>query len=504
MNNKKKTYRSLVHGDVLIYKIKNYDKKFDGRHLVYIKYNPEDWEKYDENNYLVYPHNNIFCVAITNKGYIPNVETILNNIEYIPMECYYFEKDTVEIVYGKKYKYLIPDEYGFYYCFLKELKFSTKSERNLDVAAYLGNIPDYKPKNLFIYEQYHGMLFDNRVSNVFKTFLERYQRYVVEKASYFTDKEIKDDKRVYFLRLVKEKNKIRMSLKNSPSYDYGTGPSIYDSEIAMDVKTIFDVTWAICEEDDYIHIMNLLWPPCCDYILNDNDNFFIVYIVLADLFLKKGRMDENLKNIGLDIIEDDLEYNWKGQEDYNRRKEILQKLYNDLLIFEPNEINWKTGHCFRRNHENLNKVILKCEYHSRFNYNQSFIELVKGSINGRIYNPGWGVGLYDSDTALDVKGIYQSFLKESKRTKETHKKMLKKFIDYNSDIIEDEFDGPIFWITLANEELKRKLLTKKIRDKALKSIKKDIKNWKEYELYEERKKVLNDLKERLEEYKIEE
>lgn len=503
MNNKKKTYRSLVHGDVLIYKIKNYDKKFDGRYLVYIKYNPEGWKKYDENNYLVYPHNNIFCVAITKKYYVPNLETILDNIEYIPMEYYYFEKDTVEIVYGEKYRDLIPDEYGMYYCFLKELKFSTKAEKDLEVATYLGHIPDYEVKNLFIYEKYHSMLFDNRISKVFKFILEKYQRIVVEKAIYFTPNKIKDTKRVYFLELVKERNRIRRNLKPEFSYDYGIGPGIYDSEIAVDVKTIFEATWAVCKDYDYIDIMHLVWPPCCDYILNDNDNFFIVYIVLADLFLKKGRMDENLKNIALDIIEDDLEYNWKGRDDYNKRKMILQKLYDDLIVFDPNEINWKTGNCFRRVRENINKAVLKCEYLSRFNYSQALVELLKKPLNMRIYNPGWGAGIYDSDMALDTKGDYQKFMRDAKKNNKSHEKMLSDLISYYSEIIKDKFDGPIFWITLANEELKKKLLTKKIRDKALKSIDKDIKNWQEHELYEERKEVLNELKEKLENYKFE-
>lgn len=121
----------------------------------------------------------------------------------------------------------------------------------------------------------------------------------------------------------------------------------------------------------------------------------------------------------------------------------------------------------------------------------------------RKYNPGWGVGIYDSDMALDTKGDYQKFIRDAKKNNESHEEMLSDLISYYSEIIKDEFDGPIFWITLANEELKRKLLTKKIRDKALKSIDKDIKNWKEHELYEERKKVLDDLKEKLEKYKFE-
>lgn len=121
----------------------------------------------------------------------------------------------------------------------------------------------------------------------------------------------------------------------------------------------------------------------------------------------------------------------------------------------------------------------------------------------RKYNPGWGAGIYDSDMALDTKGDYQKFMRDAKKNNESHEEMLSDLISYYSEIIKDKFDGPIFWITLANEELKRKLLTKKIRDKALKSIKKDIVNWKEHELYEERKKVLNDLKEKLEKYKFE-
>ena len=73
-------------------------------------------------------------------------------------------------------------------------------------------------------------------------------------------------------------------------------------------------------------------------------------------------------------------------------------------------------------------------------------------------------------------------------------------MECNEELIEDEEIGPLFWLALADTQWKYGRLTNEVKEKALDVINsgKDLERWEEdKKIYEKRKKVLEDLKERL-------
>lgn len=108
----------------------------------------------------------------------------------------------------------------------------------------------------------------------------------------------------------------------------------------------------------------------------------------------------------------------------------------------------------------------------------------------------WGTGLYQDDDTCDIKEDYLNFL----RVGMTDEKAMEELIEYNGELIEDEETGPLFWLALADTQWKYGRLTKEVKEKALEIINngKDLKRWeKDKKLYTKRKKVLENLKERL-------
>lgn len=111
----------------------------------------------------------------------------------------------------------------------------------------------------------------------------------------------------------------------------------------------------------------------------------------------------------------------------------------------------------------------------------------------------WGVRLYQNDVALDTKEEYIQLLRGGNSDEEA----LKKVVDKNKEIINDEIDGPVFWLALAETMWKMGRLTEEVKQKALKVIEdgEDIKNWKELAEFPEqiktRQNELNRIKEKL-------
>ena len=108
----------------------------------------------------------------------------------------------------------------------------------------------------------------------------------------------------------------------------------------------------------------------------------------------------------------------------------------------------------------------------------------------------WGTGLYQDDDTCDIKEEYLTYLRIGMSNEEA----LEELIECNEDLIEDEEIGPLFWLALADTQWKYGRLTNEVKEKALDVINsgKDLERWEEdKKLYEKRKKVLEDLKERL-------
>lgn len=108
----------------------------------------------------------------------------------------------------------------------------------------------------------------------------------------------------------------------------------------------------------------------------------------------------------------------------------------------------------------------------------------------------WGTGLYQDDDTCDIKEEYLNYLRIGK----TNEEALQEVISDNEEMIKDDETGPLFWLALADTQWKYGRLTNDIRDRALEVIYsgKDLERWKEdRKLFEKRKKVLEDLKQRL-------
>ena len=109
----------------------------------------------------------------------------------------------------------------------------------------------------------------------------------------------------------------------------------------------------------------------------------------------------------------------------------------------------------------------------------------------------WGPGLYQDDVACDVKSDYLNRLKVGM----TNQEATEEVIEYNIDFIEDEEDGPIFWMALAETQWKYGRLLPEVKEEALRQISlgTDLERWKENpKQYKKRKEVLDQLKEKLE------
>ncbi len=108
----------------------------------------------------------------------------------------------------------------------------------------------------------------------------------------------------------------------------------------------------------------------------------------------------------------------------------------------------------------------------------------------------WGTGLYQDDTTCDIKDEYITYLQIGI----TNEEATKKVIEENDWCFEDEEEGALLWFALADTQWKYGRLLDEVKEKAIECIDSgvDLEKWKEDEkLYEKRKKVLEELKKKL-------
>ena len=108
----------------------------------------------------------------------------------------------------------------------------------------------------------------------------------------------------------------------------------------------------------------------------------------------------------------------------------------------------------------------------------------------------WGAKLYQDDLALDIKDEYKSLLEKGK----TNEKAIKEMLETFEEEIEDEDEGPIFWLVFADVLWNYGRLTEEIKKKAIEEIEsgRDLVKWEqEAKEYEQRRKELEKLKEKL-------
>lgn len=101
----------------------------------------------------------------------------------------------------------------------------------------------------------------------------------------------------------------------------------------------------------------------------------------------------------------------------------------------------------------------------------------------------WGTGLWESDTAMDLRDDYKEALKYST----SDENALEIFLDEHKEMLADSDDGPIAWLILAQSMHKSGRLTDFVLEKARQAVSDDLENWKDSgeKEYNKRRKELD-------------
>lgn len=106
----------------------------------------------------------------------------------------------------------------------------------------------------------------------------------------------------------------------------------------------------------------------------------------------------------------------------------------------------------------------------------------------------WGMGIFDDDISLDVQAEYEEALDDGLSAKKATSLVLEIF----EDVLTDNDEGPIVFLTLAAIQLEKGKIQENIKKKALNIIETEagLERWNSIERDElnKRKEVLNDLR----------
>ena len=110
----------------------------------------------------------------------------------------------------------------------------------------------------------------------------------------------------------------------------------------------------------------------------------------------------------------------------------------------------------------------------------------------------WGVGLFDSDLAADMRGDWEDALADGMSCDAAMKLLIDAYAD---DCEDDPDDGPVFWFAIATLELDaRGEINDYSRDRALDAIPADLERWRvegDPDEHRKRERILAELADRL-------
>lgn len=75
----------------------------------------------------------------------------------------------------------------------------------------------------------------------------------------------------------------------------------------------------------------------------------------------------------------------------------------------------------------------------------------------------WGTGLYENDTALDVKDEFEEYYQRGMAVQEITDRLMQEY----ADILEDTDEAPLFWLSLADTQYHFGVLLPLVRESAL-------------------------------------
>ena len=304
-------------------------------------------------------------------------------------------------------------------------------------------------------------------------------RYIILIKHDFGIKDGKND--IYFWAKLTPDDKIPTTLEEVNALEYIKTEAVpYEARL---LPIDYDKTWKQIMEED---AKKTYYPDEYNYL-----NEYRVHI-----WMKRGLPYDEFVYIGnYDVEPPKDEYISENYWTYflDKEKYFVNKL---LLHYE----NYNLRQSTRYTEEGAKKIheTYKMSVETPFIYRETLKQQrVFKHING------WGAKLYESDVAMDIKADYEEEIKNNKENIDQNEK-IKRFCDQHQDIIDDEIDGPVFWIVLADQEMKNKTLNSKAKRIALMAIEDDLENWKNQELYEGRKAELDKFKKKLEETKVKE
>lgn len=104
----------------------------------------------------------------------------------------------------------------------------------------------------------------------------------------------------------------------------------------------------------------------------------------------------------------------------------------------------------------------------------------------------WGVGLYQNDTAIDVREYYVDQLHRGKNGEQITAEMLEVF----SDCLNDKDEAPVFWLALADTQWKLGRLEEHVKQMALSCLDSDgiLEPWEKQKDKQKRQQVLLSVK----------
>jgi hypothetical protein len=107
----------------------------------------------------------------------------------------------------------------------------------------------------------------------------------------------------------------------------------------------------------------------------------------------------------------------------------------------------------------------------------------------------WGNGIFDDDTASDVRAEFDDAVEEGLDGGAATQRVLEAF----GDAVEDIEEGPVVWLALAAAQLELGVLQDDVRERALAGMPADLARWQQAGPDEaaERKVVLDELRARL-------
>ncbi len=230
------------------------------------------------------------------------------------------------------------------------------------------------------------------------------------------------------------------------------------------------------------------------------DEYGYLYCYITDIYKPKNiKKFEYLGNYNLKTpIKEYLPFTYMHVEmsSFKYIEENMLKYYRDF--------NLKQAYCYTKegNKEIRENARRDVEFSLRLEKLMNSGK-IKFDIRNRKLNY-WSESLYGNDVAEDLRSDYKKFYNRSVKNGTSNQEMIDELIDYYEEYLEDPLDEPIFWMILANEQMKKKELTKEQKEKGLKAIEEDLENWKDEEVFNDRKAVLNKLKKKLETYECKE